>query len=68
MKEAKKRNPQIIFEALPFNFPGWIGDQEKISGDPNAPWMRYARVFTEEGRRYLVSFLDLAKAQGTPIS
>ena len=33
MKEAKKRNPQIIFDVLQWGAPGWIGDGKFYSQD-----------------------------------
>ncbi len=33
MKEAKKRNPEIILDCLPWGAPGWIGDGEFFSRD-----------------------------------
>lgn len=33
MKEARKRNPDIIFDALQWGAPGWIGDGEFYSQD-----------------------------------
>ena len=33
MKEAKKRNPQIIFDILQWGAPGWIGDGKFYSQD-----------------------------------
>ena len=33
MKEAKKRNPQIVFDVLQWGAPGWIGNGEFYSQD-----------------------------------
>jgi hypothetical protein len=33
MKEAKKRNPQIVFDILQWGAPGWIGDGKFYSQD-----------------------------------
>ncbi|SEQ77598.1 galactosylceramidase [Hyunsoonleella jejuensis] len=47
MKEARKRNPNIILEYLPWSFPGWL--------KPN--------IYTQESADYFVAFLDVAKKQ-----
>lgn len=33
MREARKRNPKIIIEALPFGAPGWVGNHHFYSQD-----------------------------------
>ena len=48
MKEAKKRNPEIILDALAWGFPGWIG-----SGN----------YHTQEGADYIADFLTGAKTR-----
>lgn len=46
MKEAKKRNPDIILDALAWGFPGWIGN---------------GNYHTQEGADYIKDFLSGAK-------
>jgi galactosylceramidase len=46
MKEAKKRNPDIILDALAWGFPGWIGN---------------GNYHTQEGADYIKDFLLGAK-------
>ncbi len=46
MKEAKKRNPDIILDALAWGFPGWIGN---------------GNYHTQEGADYIKDFLKGAK-------
>lgn len=52
MKEAKKRNPAIVFDALAWGAPGWIGDGDFWSADMVD---------------YLVSWLDCARGHGLRI-
>lgn len=46
MKEAKKRNPDIILDALAWGAPGWIGE---------------GRYYSQEGADYMVKFILGAK-------
>jgi len=46
MKEAKKRNPDIILDALAWGAPGWIGD---------------GNYYSQDGADYMVKFLKGAK-------
>ncbi len=46
MKEAKKRNPDIILDALAWGAPGWIGE---------------GKYYSQEGADYMVKFLQGAK-------
>jgi galactosylceramidase len=41
-QEARKRNPRIIFDCLPWGAPGWIG---------------YGRFFSQDGADYIASYL-----------
>lgn len=40
--EAKKRNPNILLDCLPWGFPGWIGD---------------GNFYTQEGADYITQFI-----------
>lgn len=46
MKEAKKRNPKIILDALPWGAPGWIGE---------------GHLYSQQMADYVVDFLLAAK-------
>ncbi|MEX1116616.1 MAG: hypothetical protein WEB53_15330 [Akkermansiaceae bacterium] len=48
MKEAKKRNPQIILDCLPWGAPGWVGDGKLFSQD----MIDYLIGFLKGGKRY----------------
>jgi hypothetical protein len=47
MEEAKKRNPNIILEVLPWGAPGWVGKDSLYS----AQMADYVARFIEAGRR-----------------
>ncbi len=47
MKEAKKRNSDMILEYLPWSFPGYLKEN----------------IFTRESAEYFVSFMDVAKRE-----
>ncbi len=47
MKEAKKRNPEILLDALEWGAPGWIGDGQFFSADN----IEYILRFLEGARR-----------------
>ncbi len=46
MKEAKKRNPDILLDALQWGAPGWVGDGE---------------FYSEENISYIIAFIKGAK-------
>lgn len=48
MKEAKKRNPEIILDCLPWGAPGWIGNGNLFSRD----MIDYLIGFLKGARRY----------------
>src|SRR6266446_2033353 len=48
MEEARKRNPHIILDALPWGAPGWIG---------------HANYYSPDMARYVADFLENAKKQ-----
>lgn len=48
MVEARKRNPQIILDTLPWGAPGWIGN---------------GRLYSKDMAAYVVDFLEAAKKQ-----
>ena len=48
MKEAKKRNPEIILDALAWGFPGWIGN---------------GNYHSQEGANYIADFIIGAKTR-----
>ena len=48
MQEARKRNPQIILDTLPWGAPGWIG---------------HANYYSPDMARYVADFLENAKKQ-----
>ncbi len=48
MQEARKRNPRIILDCLPWTFPYWAVDSR-------------GRPFTEQSAEWFVAFLRLAK-------
>ncbi|MFC1498872.1 hypothetical protein ACFLS1_10450 [Verrucomicrobiota bacterium] len=52
MKEARKRNPDIILDYLPWSFPHWTTNNN-VKGRP----------FTEDSADYFVAFLDVARKQ-----
>jgi len=45
MTEARKRNPKIIFDALPWGAPGWIGE---------------GHIFSDDMADYVADFLEAA--------
>jgi len=54
MKEAKKRNPQIMLDALEWGAPGWIGNG-KFYSDDNA---RYITAFISGAKKYHSLHID----------
>ncbi len=48
MEEARKRNPRIIFDSLPWGAPGWIGD---------------GHFYSREMAQYVAGFLKGAKTR-----
>ncbi len=48
MVEARKRNPQIILDTLPWGAPGWIGN---------------GRLYSKDMAAYVVDFLQAARKQ-----
>jgi len=48
IQEARKRNPQIILDTLPWGAPGWIG---------------HANYYSPDMARYVADFLENAKKQ-----
>jgi O-glycosyl hydrolase len=48
MTEAKKRNPKIILDALPWGAPGWIGN---------------GKYYSQDMANYIVKFIQGAKKQ-----
>jgi len=48
MQEARKRNPQIILDTLPWGAPGWIG---------------HGKYFSSDMANYVADFLEGAKKQ-----
>lgn len=53
MKQAKLRNPNMTFFALPWGIPGWVGG----TGDRTT-------IYTAQGATYVVKFLQCAKNAG----
>jgi galactosylceramidase len=50
MREARRRNPRVLLDCLPWSYPAWV----------QGP-------FTQHSTDWLIAFLDLAKAQQTPL-
>jgi hypothetical protein len=48
MLEARKRNPKIILDALPWGAPGWVGN---------------GKFYSHDMARYVANFLENAKAK-----
>jgi hypothetical protein len=54
MEEARKRNPQIILDTLPWGAPGWVGNGQFYSPD----MAKYVADFLEGAEKY--HHLDIA--------
>ncbi len=70
MKEARKRNPDIILEGLPWTFPWYCKAnnkqhrQEKCDKCNRSPFMckdATDKVFTDESADWLVAWIEVAK-------
>ena len=68
MREAKKRNPRIFLDVLPWGAPGWIGDKDfPDAGDRNTlTWnkrqpLEHKKFYTQDNADFIVGFIEGAK-------
>jgi hypothetical protein len=63
MKEAKKRNPDILLYGLPWTFPGWVTATGKGGYTGNKNLAAVAGVLTEKTADYVARWVEGAQKQ-----